>query len=70
MGNEGKMAVAVDKNDEERALRCIRKSRYGQRAAVIGHIAENGQKTVTIRTALGGERVVSKLYGEGLPRIC
>ena len=70
MGNEGKMAVAVDKNDEERALRCIQKSRYGQRAAVIGHIAENGQKTVTIRTALGGERVVSKLYGEGLPRIC
>lgn len=68
MGNEGKMAFIVDKSDTDAALDIIRSSRYGENAALIGHVA-NG-KGVAMRTGIGGIRMISPLAGEGLPRIC
>ncbi len=70
MGNEGKMVAVVAPEDGEKALACIRASRYGQHAALIGTVAQTHPGIVTGRTSLGGERVIPKLYGEGLPRIC
>lgn len=69
MGNEGKMVAAVAAEDAEKAVACIRASRYGEKAAVIGHVAA-GERIVLLKTPIGGTRVVGPLYGEGLPRIC
>ena len=69
MGNEGKCVFIIPEKDEERAVDIIRHSRYGENAVPIGRVIE-GEACVTIRTAVGGERVVGPLYGEGLPRIC
>lgn len=69
MGNEGKMVAAVAAEDAERAVACIRASRYGENAAVIGHVAA-GERILLLKTPIGGTRVVGPLYGEGLPRIC
>ncbi len=69
MGNEGKMVAAVAAEDAERAVACIRASRYGENAAVIGHVA-TGERILLLKTPIGGTRVVGPLYGEGLPRIC
>ncbi|MGN1115239.1 MAG: AIR synthase-related protein, partial [Candidatus Ornithomonoglobus sp.] len=68
MGNEGKLAAVVSEADAERALEIIRNSRYGENAAIIGIVTDGGG--VVMNTVLGGRRVISELYGEGLPRIC
>ena len=70
MGNEGKMVAVVAAEDAERALACMRASRYGENAALIGRVGAAGDSTVLLRTPIGGTRVVGPLYGEGLPRIC
>lgn len=68
MGNEGKLVAIVADKDAQRALNIMRRSRYGENAAIIGTVTESGG--VIMNTRLGGRRVISELYGEGLPRIC
>lgn len=68
MGNEGRLAAVLPKEQAERACAIMRSCRYGENAAVIGEAVE--KKGVTMRTRLGGKRNVSVLMGEGLPRIC
>lgn len=70
MGNEGKMTAVVAAEDAEKALACMRRSRYGENAAVVGRVTAQGEAAVRMKTRLGGVRVVGPLYGEGLPRIC
>lgn len=68
MGNEGKLVLTVKGEDAGLALQAIRKSKYGENAAIIGRVT-NGSG-VYMKTALGGKKKVSVLIGEGLPRIC
>lgn len=68
MGNEGKLAVAVPKEQENKALEIIKSCKYGKNAAIIGEVSEG--EGVTMITSIGGKHTVSELYGEGLPRIC
>lgn len=68
MANEGKMIAVVPKNQEETALREMRKSKYGKNAAIIGTVVAG--KGVHMITSLRGKRMIDTLYGEGLPRIC
>lgn len=75
MGNEGKMICIVPEADADKALAAMKKSRYGDYAAIIGRVtqpqeAEGERPVLLIQTAFGGRRVVGPLYGEGLPRIC
>ena len=74
MGNEGKMVLSVHKDDADKALSLIRSSKYGQDAAVIGHVikdnAKENAKGVVLCTRIGGKRTIGLMYGEGLPRIC
>lgn len=70
MGNEGKLLAVVDGADEARACELLRSARYGDKAACIGHVTDGAAGTALVRTAIGGQRVLDVLYGEGLPRIC
>ena len=70
MGNEGKMTAVVAQEDAQKALACMRNSRYGKDAAIIGKVVSGEPGTVLLRTPIGGVRIVTVLYGEGLPRIC
>lgn len=74
MGNEGKMVLSVHEDDADKALSIIRNSRYGENAAIIGKVIKHDDKadnnSVSVRTVIGGKRVVGLMYGEGLPRIC
>jgi len=69
MGNEGKMAAIVAEKDAKKALEIIQNSRYGESAAIIGHV-EEGSGKLLMKTAIGGIRNLEVLTGEGLPRIC
>ena len=71
MGNEGKMLVVVPSQFADKALELLRKSRYGENAAIIGYFSRNMQNGgVIMKTKIGGQRIIPPLSGEGLPRIC
>ena len=68
MGNEGKMLLAVPKNEAEKTMAILHNTKYGKDAVIAGEVAEgNG---VFLLTALGSYRKMLPLRGEGLPRIC
>lgn len=68
MANEGKMIAIIPERQAEKALEFIRGNKYGKNARIIGRILEG--RGVNMITALGGNRTIDILYGEGLPRIC
>ena len=74
MGNEGKMVLSVHKEDAQKALLLIRKSKYGENSCIIGSVRKSEEaadiNNVVLRTKIGGRRVIGLMYGEGLPRIC
>jgi hydrogenase expression/formation protein HypE len=76
MANEGKFVCVVPEAEAAKALNLLRGLPLGVQAACIGHVdapAANlpgAEPLVTLRTALGGRRILDTLYGEGLPRIC
>lgn len=70
VANEGKLLAIVAPQDAERVLAAMRASKYGQAAAVIGHVADEPHGRVLMKTAIGSTRVVDVLMGELLPRIC
>lgn len=74
MGNEGKLVAIVAPEDADRALGVIRNSKYGDKAALIGEVTApkhpEDSAEVILRTAVGGQRRIDVLQGEGLPRIC
>jgi hydrogenase expression/formation protein HypE len=69
VANEGKVVAIVPAAEAEAALAAVRASRYGQDAAIVGHV-ESGRPHVIGRSALGGQRIIDMPYGEELPRIC
>ncbi|TMA08629.1 MAG: hydrogenase expression/formation protein HypE, partial [Deltaproteobacteria bacterium] len=42
----------------------------GREAAIIGRVVADHAGYVTVRSVVGGERVLAMLAGEQLPRIC
>ena len=68
MGNEGKMVAIVDSEDANKALQIIKSSKYGENARIIGTVTDDNG--VIMNTKIGGKRIITELFGEGLPRIC
>jgi hydrogenase expression/formation protein HypE len=74
VANEGKMVCVVPADQAQAALKAMQSNKYGQDAAIIGHIneienSERGPK-VFLKTSFGGKRILDMLVGEQLPRIC
>ncbi|UCG39404.1 MAG: hydrogenase expression/formation protein HypE [bacterium] len=70
LANEGKLVAMVAQGASERALEIMRSHRYGSEAAIIGETVRDNPGKVVLKTAMGGRRLVDKLSGEMLPRIC
>jgi len=70
IANEGKMIVVVASEDAERAIHALQGHPLGRDAAIIGTCNDDRPGRVTLRTTIGGTRVVDMLSGEQLPRIC
>ena len=68
--NEGKLLAVVPPEDEEKALAAMRAHPLGTEAAAIGTVTEAFPGRVTLKTLFGGRRVLQKLTGAQLPRIC
>jgi hydrogenase expression/formation protein HypE len=70
IANEGRFVGIVPEPEAENALAALRSHELGRNAALIGRVEEKGRFPVTIKTAIGGTRVVDVPPGELLPRIC
>jgi hydrogenase expression/formation protein HypE len=70
LGNEGKLALIAPPEQAESALGAMRRHPLGKEAAAIGRVIAGEPGRVTMRTLLGGRRIVDMLVGEQLPRIC
>ncbi len=68
--NEGKMLAVVAAEDAERALEAMRSCPEGENAAMIGRVIADRPGKVVLRTRTGGGRILQKLAGAQLPRIC
>jgi hydrogenase expression/formation protein HypE len=70
VANEGKLIAVAPEHEAARLLDVMRAHPLGRDAALIGTVVAEHPGMVTMRTLLGGERVVTMLSGEQLPRIC
>ena len=68
--NEGKLVCICAAEDAENLLRTMRQQPEAKDAAIIGCVTEEAAGRVVMRTGLGGRRVLQKLAGAQLPRIC
>ncbi|MCX7951278.1 MAG: hydrogenase expression/formation protein HypE [Clostridiales bacterium] len=68
--NEGKILAIVDSSIAENVINDLRKIEQSKDAAIIGRVTKNFPSKVVLHTNLGGRRVLSKLTGAQLPRIC
>lgn len=68
--NEGKILAVVAPEDEVRALAALQSVQLGREAAVIGTVTADYPGRVVTDTAFGGRRILQKLTGAQLPRIC
>ena len=66
--NEGKMLCVVPQETAQTALDAMKSHPLGADAAIIGRVTEG--RRVTLNTRTGGARVLRKLSGAQLPRIC
>lgn len=67
---EGRMAAFVPEDEADRALEILRSRPQGTGAARIGRVVGGPAGRVTLRSAIGAERILDMLSGEQLPRIC
>ena len=70
VANEGKLLAVVPPQQAWPLLEAMQTHPLGRQAAIIGTIVAEHAGMVVMRSAIGGDRVVTMLAGEQLPRIC
>ncbi len=70
VANEGVLVAFVPAVLADDALGALRRHRLGAGAVAIGRVVPAHPGLVTMRTAVGGSRIVDMLPGDQLPRIC
>ena len=68
--NEGKLLAVVAAEDASRVLEAMRGTEEGRDAAIIGVVSDAYPGRLVLETAFGGKRILQKLTGAQLPRIC
>ena len=67
---EGRMLIICSPDSADQILAVVRAVPGGENAARIGTVTEDMPGKVLLRTPIGGRRILSKLTGIQLPRIC
>jgi hydrogenase expression/formation protein HypE len=70
VANEGKLVAFVPDEASDRILEAMQAHPLGRSAARIGRVTEAHPGFVTLKTPIGGDRVLDLPFGEALPRIC
>lgn len=67
---EGRMLAIAAPERTEAVLEAMQREPGGERAACIGYVTQSRPGKVVLKTRLGGSRLLGKLAGAQLPRIC
>jgi hydrogenase expression/formation protein HypE len=70
VANEGKLLACVPQESASAVLSAMRDHPLGRGAVQIGKIIAAEAGRVVVKTRIGGQRLVTMLRGEQLPRIC
>ena len=70
IANEGKVLAVVAKDKASSILATMKKHTLGKEASLIGEITKKDKGKVVLETIIGGKRIVDRLVGDQLPRIC
>jgi hydrogenase expression/formation protein HypE len=70
LANEGKLLAVVPPGEAAALLQAMRAHPAGAESAVIGEVVAQRRGRVTLRSVVGGERILDVPFGEQLPRIC
>ena len=70
VANEGRLVAVVPQAAADAALAAMRAHPSGSGASLIGAVTAEHPGVVTVRTALGANRIIDRPLGEQLPRIC
>lgn len=68
--NEGKLLAIVAEEQADAVLRAMKETPEGTEAAIIGRVSKRYPGKLVMNTAFGGGRIMQKLTGAQLPRIC
>ena len=68
--NEGKLLAVVDAGGADTVLKAMHGTEEGRDAALIGRVSADYPGRLVMQTAFGGKRILQKLTGAQLPRIC
>ena len=70
MSRKAVTIAIVDAGDAERAVEFMRSHALSKGSQIIGAMRESDAGIVTMKSAIGINRIVDMLSGEQLPRIC
>lgn len=70
VANEGRMVAIVPEAQAEQALEILARTAPGGPPARIGTVRAGPVGQVTLRSVIGADRILDRLSGEQLPRIC
>lgn len=70
VANEGKSIIIVKKDRADEVLSILKQHKEGIDAAIIGEIIGKEKGRLLVETPLGSKRMLSRLSGTMLPRIC
>ncbi len=68
LANEGKLVVVVPPEQTDAVLAAMQAHPLGNQSRIVGQVTK-GQR-VSLKTGFGTERVIDRLVGDQLPRIC
>jgi hydrogenase expression/formation protein HypE len=70
VANEGRFVAFVPEREVARVLEILRPHAVCEGAQVIGRVTAGSAGLVTLRSRIGAQRILDRLSGEQLPRIC
>ncbi len=70
VANEGKLVAFVRGDCADAVLEAMRATDEGREAARIGRVVDEHPGMVTLKTEIGGSRILDLPFNEQLPRIC
>jgi len=70
LANEGKLVAIVGPDLADEVLAAMQANQLGKDATIIGEVIKKPVGMVILETTIGGRRILGKLSGQLLPRIC
>lgn len=68
LANEGKLVVVVPPHQADTVLAAMQNHPAGRQSCIIGQVTAG--RRVSLKTGFGTERIIDRLVGDQLPRIC